>query len=122
MRFETWRSLHRLSSGIIGAALLHSVVTFFIYDITTPDALWFFGTGLGLLLLALMNWSHVGLGPCNQPTAPVVRYANVMYAVFAVASVFVIREPQAYVLTVALLLQAIASFATLKGPGSRNAD
>jgi hypothetical protein len=40
-----------------------------------------------------------------------------MYAAFAVAAMFVIREPQALVLTLALLVQAIAAFATLKGPG-----
>jgi hypothetical protein len=102
--------------------MLHSVVTFFIYDIATTDALWFFGTGLGILLLAVVNWSHVGLGPCNQPTAPAVRYANVAYAAYAVAAVFVIREPQAYVLTIALVLQAVAGFATLKGPRSQRPE
>jgi hypothetical protein len=120
MKFATWRSVHRVASGLVGAvAALHCVVTFFIYDIGTVDALWFFGTGLGLLLLGVANWSHVGAGPCTRPTAPVLRYANVIYAAFAVAALFVIREPQALLLTLALLLQAIAGFATLKGPGVR---
>lgn len=57
-------------------ALAHSGLTAMIYDSWRPAAVWFLGTGLGLLLLAVMNWAQVGLGPCEQPTAPVVPLAG----------------------------------------------
>ena len=81
-----------------------------------PEAVWFLGTGLGLLLLALMNLAHVGLGPCPQPTAVAVRYVNWFFVAFGVAAVVAVPEPQAYVVLAALLGQALAGTRTLTGP------
>ena len=117
MTFNSWRRLHRTATGTVAAiALLHSFVTFLIYEVGSTDALWFFGTGLGLFLLAVMNWAHVGLAPCEQPTARPVRYANIVYGLFALIATYMISEPQAIVLAIALVIQAIAGFFTLRGP------
>ena len=116
MSFRTARLLHRSASVVVAAlGAVHAVLTFVIFDSWSPDAVWFFGTGLSLVALAVMNWAHVGLEPCDLPTAPVVKYVNVAYAVFGLAAIAAVPEPQAFILAAAILLQAGAGFVTLRG-------
>jgi hypothetical protein len=115
--FFRWRRLHRGSSWLLAVlALVHSALTFRLGVGWSADAVWFLGTGLGLLLLALMNLAHVGLGPCPQPTAVAVRYANWLFGAFGVAAVLAVPEPQAYLVLAALVGQALAGTRTLTGP------
>ncbi|MEX2283978.1 MAG: hypothetical protein WEE89_15945 [Gemmatimonadota bacterium] len=115
MTFLVWRRVHRLATGTIALfAALHSVLTFLLYETWSPDSVWFLGTGLGLLLLAAMNWSHVGLEPCDLPTAPVIRWANVCFVLFGVGAVLAVAEPQAFLILAALVIQAAAGFVTLR--------
>jgi hypothetical protein len=113
-----WQALHRWSSGTVGTvALLHCAMTAVIYDRWGPDALWFLGSGMALLLSAAMNLAHVGFGahePCRQPTAPVLRWANWVLFAFGVAALAAISEPQAVVIVLGLGGQAVASAWTLK--------
>ena len=115
MSFSAWRLIHRTATGIVGAlAVAHVAMTAMIYDTWSPDALWFLLSGLGLLVLALMNWAHVGLEPCDLPTAPAVRWANVAYVVAGFAALVAVPQPHAFVLVAALITQAVASFSTLR--------
>jgi uncharacterized membrane protein YuzA (DUF378 family) len=115
MTFPIARRFHRSATAILAViASIHCVVTFMVYDQWSPDAVWFLGTGLGLLLLAAVNWSHVGLEPCNLPTALVVRWANLVFALLGVAAVIAVPEPQAFVILATLLIQAAAGFVTLR--------
>ena len=115
MSFGTWRLVHRAATRVLAAfAVLHSGLTAVLYESWSPDGVWFLGTGLGLLLLALMNWSHVGLEPCTMPTAPVVRWANFGFVVFGVGAVIAVPEPQAFLILAALVIQAVAGTATLQ--------
>src|SRR5689334_24489425 len=94
--FRRWRWAHRVSSGIVGiVALIHCAVTFVFYDSWSPNAVWFFGAGVGLLSNSVMNLAHVGLEPCHQPTAPVVRWLNVLFLVLGLAALVAVPEPQA---------------------------
>jgi hypothetical protein len=97
-------------------ALIHCGLTFMIYGEWSPDAVWFFGTGIGLFAVAVMNIAHVGLEPCYQPTAPALRWLNWLFVGLGLAALYAVREPQAFVIVAALLGQAIASVATLSGP------
>ncbi len=116
-RFWWSRPLHRGASVVVAViALTHVGATAVYYDGWSPAAVWFSGTGLGLLLLSVINWAHVGLEPCNLPTAPVVRAANWVFAAFGVAALVAVPKPLASVLVLALLLQAVAARATLRGP------
>ena len=115
MSFGTWRVVHRTASAILGGfAVVHSGLTVLLYDAWSPDAVWFLGTGLGLLLLAAANWSHVGLEPCDLPTAPVIRWANYVFAGFGIGAVIAVPEPQAFVILSTLVVQAVAGTATLQ--------
>jgi hypothetical protein len=95
-------------------SLVHCSLTFSIYEGWTPDSVWFFGTGLGLLYLAVVNWAHVGLAPCDLPTAVVVRWGNWVFAAFGVTAVLAVPEPQAYVVLALLVIQAVAGLNTLR--------
>lgn len=75
--------MHRGAAAVLGVfSALHPVVTPWVYGEWSADAVWFVGTGLGLLLLAGMNVAHVGLAPCDLPTAPAVRVANWVFVAF----------------------------------------
>jgi hypothetical protein len=66
--FRFWRLVHRVSSGAIGLiALVHCAVTFVLYKSWSPNAVWFFGTGVGLFTIAVMNISHVGPNHAIRP-------------------------------------------------------
>ena len=115
MSFGTWRVIHRTASAILGGfAVLHSILTAVLHDSWSPDAVWFLGTGLGLFLLAAANWSHVGIEPCNLPTARVVRWANYVFVAFGIGAVIAVPEPQAFVILGTLVVQAVAGTATLQ--------
>lgn len=117
MTFRHWRRIHLVSSGVAGGvALIHSALTPVLYGSWSPNAVWFLGTGLGLLLLAVSNWSHVGCEPCHQPTAPVVRWANFVFLALGLGALIAVPQPQAFLLVVALAGQAIAGCFTLRGP------
>ena len=115
MRFETARLVHRTATGVVALlSIVHMVLTAQIYSGWSPDALWFLLAGLGLALLALMNWAPVGLEPCSLPTAPAVKWANLVYAAVGGAALIAVPQPHAFVLVVALTAQALASQYTLQ--------
>lgn len=97
-------------------AALHSALTLVLYRRWDADAVWFLGTGLGLLLLGALNLSHLGLEPCRDPTAPVVRWANWVFLAFGIGALVAVPEIQALVIVAGLLGQAVASIRTLPGP------
>ena len=96
-------------------SLVHIGVTFIEYDSWNPDALWFFGTGVGLLTIAVMNLAHVGLEPCRMPTTPAVRWLNYLFVLLGLSALYAIREPQAIAIVLGLVGQAVASTVTLPG-------
>lgn len=111
------RIVHLLASGLLALiALAHSALTWRFYGAWSADAVWFLGTGLGLLLLALLNLSHIGIEPCRQPTTRLVRAANWGFTLFGIGAVLAVPEPQAYAVLVALGAQAIVAHWTLPGP------
>ena len=117
MHFESWRRVHRVSSGLVAlVSLVHIGVTFVMYHDWSPDAVWFFGTGVGLLSIAVMNIAHVGLEPCRQPTARALRWLNWLFVGLGFAALYAVPQPQAFVIVAGLLGQAIASVVTLPGP------
>jgi hypothetical protein len=48
--FATWRTAHRSASIVLALlAIAHCALSVMIYDTWSPGAVWFVGTGLGLL-------------------------------------------------------------------------
>jgi hypothetical protein len=66
MNYPLRRRIHLISSGLIAIiSIEHLGLTFRIYHDWTPDAVWFVGAGLGLMLIAVSNlaqleWSRAG--------------------------------------------------------------
>ena len=115
-----WRLIHRLASGTVSLiALAHCAVTPLVYSRLSPNAVWFLGAGLGLLLLGVLNWAHIGVEPCRMNTAPVIRWANVVFLAFSLVVLGAVREPQAWAVFVGVLGQAVAGWFTLPGPGAQ---
>ncbi len=115
--FDWWRRAHLVSTVLLCLlATIHSGLTPVLYEAWTPDAVWFLGTGLGLLLLGILNITHVGIEPCQQPTARLVRIANWVFVVFGIGAVLAVPEPQAFAVLLGLAGQAFAGLKTLPGP------
>lgn len=113
--FGRWRRLHLASSTVVGLiGLIHSALTPLFYRHWTPNAVWFLGTGLGVLLLALVNLTHVGTEPCRYASASVIRWSNLVFVMLGLGAIVAVPEPQAYVLVAALAGQAIAGLRTLR--------
>ena len=111
------RRVHLLASGLLAViALLHSALTFVLYRGWSPESVWFLGTGLGLVLLAALNWTHIGLEPCRMPTARLVQVANWVFVLFGIGAVIAVSEVQAFVVLTVLAGQAVAARWTLPGP------
>jgi hypothetical protein len=115
--FHTWRRIHRAAALLVSfIGIVHCGVTFLMYSEWSPDAVWFLGTGLSLVFLAAMNVAHVGIEPCDLPTAPAVLWGNFVFAGFGIAAAIAVAEPQGYVVLAGLIVQAIAGLATLRPP------
>ena len=115
--YRRWRVLHLGSSGVLALlAVLHAGLAIPLHGGWTPEAVWFAGTGLGLLVLAGINLAYIGVEPCRQPTTKAVRVANYLMAAFGLAAIIAVPEPQAWVVLAALLGQAAAAPRTLPGP------
>ena len=112
-----WRRVHLGASWLLALlAVAHSALTAVFYDRWTANAVWFLGTGLGLLLLAVLNLTHIGVEPCRHLSARLVRIANPVFALFGVGAVIAVPEPQAFAVLLGLTAQAIAGQWTLPGP------
>lgn len=115
--YSFWRRIHLGASWLLCLlALAHSALTFVLYSPWSADAVWFLGTGLGLLLLAVLNLTHIGVEPCRHFSARLVRLSNPVFALFGVAAVVAVPEPQAYAVLLGLVSQALAGQWTLPGP------
>lgn len=116
--YPGWRRVHLLASWIVvGVGLAHSVVTAFAFRTWSPDAVWFLGAGLGVLVVGLLNVVHIGSSPCRMPSVRLVRVVNVVFFAFGVATLAAVPEPPAVVLVVALGAQLLAGRVTIPGPG-----
>jgi hypothetical protein len=87
--------LYRISAYLLMLGIIHSVITPVFYKSFSIDALWFFGTGLSLIYLSLLNIS------ASRLLVPwllrIALVANITGTFFAVATVFILPEPQAYI-------------------------
>ena len=111
------RQMHLIASGAVGViALAHSALTFVFYHEWGPDAVWFLGTGLGLLVVSALNLSHIGVEPCHSPTAKLVRWTNWLFTAFGIAATVAVPEPQAFGMLAVLCVQAVVAHWTLPGP------
>jgi hypothetical protein len=92
--------VHKVSAWtLIGLGILHTSLTPLFYSGFTVDALWFAGTGLGILFLGSFNLAIL--------RAHVLRtlclIANLIGSVYGILIVIVLPEPQAFLALLAFL-------------------
>jgi len=88
-------SFYRFAAYLLMLGLVHSALTPLFYKTFSVDALWFFGTGLSLVFLSLLNIAASRLLVSWLLTATLV--ANAVGTLHSLAILIVLREPQAYV-------------------------
>lgn len=107
------KMVHKVSAYVLLAlGLLHTLLTPLFYPRFSDDALWFAGTGLGLVFLALLNLAvlltptRTGLNLCLM-----ANLTGLLYGVFIVV---VLPEPQAYIALAAFLAVTFGTFFSRK--------
>jgi putative Ca2+/H+ antiporter (TMEM165/GDT1 family) len=76
-----------------------------------PDAVWFAGTGLAMVLLVVVNVACRRGGSRDVVTRRLTHAANLGFLAFGAVAVAAVHERQAYAIVVLLAAQAIAAFA-----------
>lgn len=92
--------VHKVSAWtLIGLGILHASLTPLFYSGFNIDALWFAGTGLGILFLGLFNLAtlraHLSRNLC--------LIANVIGSAYGILIVIILPEPQAFLALLAFL-------------------
>jgi len=78
---------------IIALGSLHSVLTFVFYKDFSSRALWFFGTGLALVMLGFLNVANYRQGS-DQTIRVLCAVSNLIFTAVFVAGSFIMFEPQ----------------------------
>lgn len=77
-------------SALLGLA--HIALTFVIYSVWNLEALWFFGTGIAILISALAN--SLALDASNRANALIITFINTAMAAFFLSAWLVMPDPQ----------------------------
>jgi hypothetical protein len=108
------KTIHKISSWIILVlGVGHTLATPNFYPGFSAEALWFAGTGLGLVFLGLLN-----LVVIRNPTPTGLNLciaADAIATVYGILIPFVVPEPQAYLAAVAFLGSTAGSIFSRKG-------
>jgi hypothetical protein len=95
-------TLHKVSSYVLLAlGILHTALTPLFSPGFTTDALWFAGTGLGLLFLGLFNLAV--LRASGRAALNLCLAANIIGAIYGVLTVALLLAPQAFLALLAFL-------------------
>jgi hypothetical protein len=87
-------TFYRIVAYLLMLGIIHSALTPLFYKTLTPDALWFFGTGLALVFLSLLNIAASRLLVPWLLTMTLI--ANIIGTLHSIATLFVLKQPQAY--------------------------
>lgn len=104
---------YQISSYLLMLGVIHSALTPVFYkSFLSVDALWFFGTGLSLIFLGMLNIASSRI--LNEWLIKFTIVGNLIGTTFSILITWVMPEPQALIGVVFHLTVLIASFAVLK--------
>lgn len=87
--------LYKASSYLLMLGVIHAALTPLFYDFLSPNGMWFFGAGLALVFLSLLNIAASQL--LNMWLLKLAFIANIIGTIYALLIVFVLQQPQAYI-------------------------
>jgi hypothetical protein len=88
-------SAYRFSAYLLMLGIIHSALTPLFYRSLTPEALWFFGTGLSLTFLSLLNIAASRILEIWLLTITLI--SNIIGTIFSALILIVLHAPQAYI-------------------------
>jgi hypothetical protein len=103
MRTAAWIA----SLLIVLLGFLHIAVTFFQYDGLAFEAVWFFGTGVAIVLAGLLNVAMLREGGKDIVVWSMALASNLFFLLGFAAASYMMRQPQVFV---GALLFAITTF------------
>lgn len=100
-----WMSLYVV--GLIG--VVHVTYTFEIFDELSQEALYFAGTGLGVVVLVLFNYAIWRVPSPDRLARRLTHCANAIMAIYGFFAIRAVPEPQAYVGFAAFIVLVMAA-------------
>jgi len=86
---------YRFVSYLLLLGVIHAALTPLFYAFLSPNGMWFFGTGLTLIFLCMLNIAASRL--LNLWLLRFTLTANIIGTVFSAVLAYVLGEPQAYI-------------------------
>jgi hypothetical protein len=100
-----------LNWGLLSLGAIHCIFTFKKYDHIELDAIWFFSTGLALILCGLLN--HITLNFTNSTITIITIFANLVQALLCFVLAYNFPKARtifAFALVTLLLVSSIIFF------------
>ena len=105
-------TVHKVSAyALLALGILHTALTPLFYQQFDVDTLWFAGTGLGLIFLALLNL--VALRSPIRIVRSICLAANLIGLVYGILIVIVLPEPQSFLALLSYLIVTVGSIFSL---------
>lgn len=91
------RMVYKIITGlIIALGLLHTAFTWHNYDEINLDAVWFFGTGVAIILAGFLNVVLIRVGSKDKLILVLCLITNIFFATLFVLALFLLKQPQVF--------------------------
>jgi hypothetical protein len=98
---------HRIISGlIILLGILHCIFTAWNYDQFTLNAMWFFGTGIAIILAGFLNVTVIRSSGTDRVVNFLCLTTNLAFAILFTVALLLLSQPQ---VLVGMVLFAVAA-------------
>jgi len=109
---------HKITSAlIILLGILHCVFTAWNYDQFTLDAMWFFGTGVAIILAGFLNVTVIRTSGGDRIVNLLCLTTNLAFVILFIVALMLLSQPQVLVgialFAVAAVLVAVKSLSHL---------
>ena len=105
------KKLHRASAWLLVVlGVIHTSLTPMFYDEFSAEPMWFAGAGLAMSLIGILNVALSRSVGDDRLVSTLCRTANLIFALFGLAIVRAVPQPQAYLGLVLILTMTVTSF------------
>lgn len=89
--------VYKIITGlIIALGLLHTAFTWHNYDEINLDAVWFFCTGVAIILAGFLNIVLVRIGGKDKLILVLCLITNIFFATLFALALFLLKQPQVF--------------------------